>query len=190
MEENNYEKILTLLINGLGLISFIALLVFIILKANSALSITLTSILAFAAISFFTLSSIFHFIDNDAINDLSMSSLYLSLMFITTNLTFLTDLSLKHLVVFGISSFLCLIGIIFYTLNKDDFKVANIIILMMMVLLLVFLMPIKYFAIFLILSIAGLVFYFINNSYMHSISHLFILFILLFSYSYIYLKVL
>lgn len=190
MDENNYEKILTLLINGVGLISFIALLVFIILKANSALAITLTSVLAFGAISFFTLSSIAHFIDNDAIDILSSSSIYLTLIMITTNYTFLNAVSLKELIAFGISVFLCLIGIIFYSLDKDEFKIANIIIIMLTVLLLVFLIPIKYFAVFLLLSLASLVFYLIKKPYMHSISHLFMLLGLLFSYSYIYLNIL
>ena len=189
MGENNCEKILTLLINGTGLISFIALLVFMILKANGALEITLTSLVALGALSFFTLSSIHHFVDNDAIDILSSGSLYLALCLIATNYTFLGDLSLKSLIAFGLIVFISLIGIIFYALDKYYFNVANIILLMLILILMFFLMPLNYFLITLGLGIASLVFYFINYSYMHSLSHLFILFGLLFNYAIIYFNI-
>ena len=189
MGENNCEKILSLLINGTGLVSFIALLVFMILKANSALEITLTSLVALSSLSFFTLSSIHHFVDNDAIDILSFGSLFLSLSMIAANYTFLGDLSLKSLIAFGIIVFISLIGIIFYALDKYEFKIANIILLMLVLLLLFFLIPIKFFIVILGLGIASLVFYFLNFPYMHSLSHLFILFGLLINYAAIYFSI-
>lgn len=187
MYENKCEKIFTLIVNGIGVLSAVALLVFMILKSTSALEISLISVLSFALIGYFSLSSLFHFLENDVIEIIAWGFLYLSLVLIITNFTFIDSISIKHLVAFGLSSFLGTLGIVFNALDKEEFRVANLILLVMISLLFVLFLPFKYFIIVSLTSIASLVCYLINISYMHSLSHLFNIMSLLGNFYLIYL---
>ena len=187
MYENKCEKIFSLIVNGIGVLGTVALLVFMILKSTSPLEISLISVLSFALIGYFSLSSLFHFLENDVIEIIAWGFLYLSLVLLITNFTFIDSLNIKHLVAFGLSSLLGTLGIVFNALDKEDFKIANIILLVMISLLLVVFLPLKYFLVITVTSIASLVFYLINVSYMHSLSHLFNVISLLGSFYLIYL---
>ena len=187
MDENRCEKVFTLIVNGIGVLGAVALLVFMILKSTSALEISLMSVLCFSLIGYFALSSLFHFIENDVIEIIAWGFLYLSLALIIANFTFIDSISIKHLIVFGLSSLLGVLGTVFNALDKYEFKIANIILLMMMSLLLIVFLPFKYFLVIELLNIASIVLYFINVSYMHSLSHLFNILSLLSSFFLIYL---
>ena len=190
MDENRCEKIFTLIVNGVGVLGTVALLVFMILKSTSPLEISLISVLSFSLIGYFALSSLYHFLENDVIEIIAWGFLYLSLILLISNFTFINSISVKHLIIFGISTLLGILGVVFNALDKEDFKIANIILLFMITLLLIVFIPLKYFLVIALTSIASIIFYFINISYMHSLSHLFNLLCLLSSYFLIFLLLL
>ena len=186
MEENNFEKVFTLLVNGVGVLGVIAILVLMILKSTSPLEISLLSVLSVSIAGYLSLSCVYHFVENDVIEKIAWGFLYLSIILIISNFVFLKPITLKSIIPFGVSAFLGVVGIVFNALNKDEFKVANIILLFIISLSLFLFLPLKFFLGFMALNTISLVLYFISVPYMHSMSHLFNMLSLLGCYTYIY----
>ena len=186
MEENNFEKVFFFFLSGVGVLGVIAMLVLMILKSTNPLEISLVSVLSLSLVGYLSLSTLYHFVENDVIEKIAWGFLYLSVLLLISNYTFLKPLSLKGVIPFGVCTFLGIIGIVFNALNKDDFKVANIILLFVISLALFLFLPLNYFLGFIALNIISLVLYFISVPYMHSMSHLFNMISLLGSYALIY----
>ena len=113
MEENNFEKVFTLLVSGVGVLGVIAMLVLMILKSTNPLEISLVSLLSLSLVGYLSLSTLYHFVENDVIEKIAWGFLYLSVLLLISNYTFLKPLSLKSVIPFGVCTFLGIIGIVF-----------------------------------------------------------------------------